>query len=101
MTQDSARQWLFGRTNTISTLRKHKEMGDTRYVLQGRNENIGQLWPKNQVLRLGKNKEELLSSKAQKWFDMLESGEKTPRTLINSCMELTGKLKKYIGYKTR
>jgi predicted peroxiredoxin len=82
-------------------LKKAQEMGDTRYVLQGRNENIGQLWPKNQVLRLGKNKEELLSSKAQKWFDMLESGEKTPRTLINSCMELTGKLKKYIGYKTR
>ena len=82
-------------------LKKAQEMGDTRYVLQGRNENIGQLWPKNEVLRLGKTKPELLSSKGEKWLAMLDSGEKTPRTLINSCMELTGKLKKYIGYRTR
>ena len=82
------------------TLKKAIEMGDTRYVLQGRNENTGKLWARNEVLRLGKKEAELLSSKAEKWLEMLENGT-TPKQLINDCTKLTGKLKKYIGYKVR
>ena len=82
------------------TLKKALAMGDTRYVLQGRNENGGKLWAKNTCLRLGKDKEELLSSKAEKWLEMLEKGT-TPKQLLNDCTKLTGKLKKYIGYKVR
>ena len=72
--------------------------GDIRFLLQGRNENGGTLWAKPQVMRLGKDKEELLSKKAEGWYEKLKAGS-TPADLINGCTELTGKLKKYDGYR--
>ncbi|MDO5538312.1 MAG: hypothetical protein Q4F72_12395 [Desulfovibrionaceae bacterium] len=74
--------------------------GDTRYVLQGRNENGGVLWARPEIQALGKDKTELLSGKAEGWLKMLEDGTK-PADLVNKCTELTGKLKKYDGYKVR
>lgn len=74
--------------------------GDTRYVLQGRNENGGLLWARPEIQALGKDKQELLSARAEDWLKMLEDGMK-PADLVNKCTELTGKLKTYGGYKVR
>ena len=73
--------------------------GDTRYLLQGRNENGGYLWAKPEVQLLGKDKPALLSEKAEGWLKKLEKGTPVP-VLINSAPELTGKLKTYDGYKS-
>lgn len=88
---------LYQNDEKQSLLAANRE-GNIRFLLQGRNENGGRLWAKPQVLRLGKDKEELLNKKAQAWYDRLKAGT-TPADLINSCTELTGKLKKYDGYR--
>ncbi len=81
------------------TVAKAVQQGNTRYLLQGRNENGGYLWPKPEVQQLGKDKPELLSSKAEGWLKMLDSGTSVP-ALINNAPKLTGKLKTYEGYKS-
>jgi hypothetical protein len=82
-------------------LPKAQAMGDTRYVLQGRQENNGaHLWARPETQLLAKSAPGLLSSKAEKWYAMLENGTK-PGELLNQCTKLTHKLKTYIGYKTR
>jgi hypothetical protein len=80
-------------------LAKAQAMGDTRYVLQGRNENIGQLWPKNATLLL-KKKEGVLSPKGEKWLALLDGGMK-PGDLINNYTKFKGNLKMFNGYKSR
>ena len=82
------------------TLEESLKAGDTRYVLQGRNENGGYLWARPEIQALGKDKPVLLSSKAEGWLKMLESGT-TPKQLLDQAPTLTGKLKTYEGYKTR
>ena len=82
------------------TLEESLKAGDTRYVLQGRNENGGYLWARPEIQALGKDKPVLLSSKAEGWLKMLESGT-TPKQLLDQAPSLTGKLKTYEGYKTR
>ena len=82
------------------TLEESIKAGDTRYVLQGRNENGGYLWARPEIQALGKDKPVLLSSKAEGWLKMLESGT-TPKQLLDQAPSLTGKLKTYEGYKTR
>jgi len=82
------------------TLAKAVAMGDTRYVLQGRNENGGYLWPKMEVQRLGKDKEEFLSEKGQKWLAMLDSGTSI-KDLVNNNTKFKGNPEKFAGYKTR
>ncbi len=74
--------------------------GDTRYLLQGRNENAGQLWSRPETQALGKKNPQLLSEKAEVWLQMLRDGM-TPRDLLNKAPELTGKLTRYDGYKNR
>ena len=81
------------------TVAKAVQQGNTRYLLQGRNENGGYLWPRPEVQQLGKDKPELLSSKAEGWLKKLESGTTVP-VLINDAPKLTGKLKTYDGYKS-
>ena len=90
-------------------LAKAVAMGDTRYCLQGRNENGGYLWAKPEVQRLGKDKETLLSDKGNKWLGMLEGGMSI-KELINNNTKLKGKNFKgdgvgdkpaFAGYKTR
>ena len=81
------------------TVAKAVQQGNTRYLLQGRNENGGYLWPRPEVQQLGKDKPELLSSKAEGWLKMLENGTSVP-ALINDAPKLTGKLKTYDGYKS-
>ena len=73
--------------------------GNTRYVLQGRNENGGYLWAKPEVQRLGKDSTELLSGKAEGWLKKLNEGTSIP-DLINAAPQLTGKLATYDGYKS-
>jgi len=81
------------------TVAQAVKKGDTRYVLQGRNENGGYFWAKPEVQLLGKDKPTLLSSKAEGWLKKLESGTPVP-VLINDAPKLTGKLKTYDGYKS-
>ena len=81
------------------TVAQAVKKGDTRYVLQGRNENGGYFWAKPEVQLLGKDKPTLLSSKAEGWLKKLESGTPAP-VLINDAPKLTGKLKTYEGYKS-
>lgn len=80
------------------TVKEAVESGNTRYVLQGRNENGGVFWPRAEVLRLGKKDEELLNSKAEGWLKKLEEGTSVSG-LVNDAPRLTGKLSSYGGYK--
>jgi len=74
--------------------------GEIRFVSQGRNENTGLFIPQTGSIMLGKTKAGVLSEKAEGWKKKLESGT-TPNQLLNDCVNLTGKLKKYIGTKVR
>ena len=74
--------------------------GEIRFLLQGRQENGGVFWPRPETQLLGADGPALLSDKAEKWLDMLESGIST-HELLNKCTELTGKLDTYKGTKTR
>ncbi len=77
-----------------------QQVGDIRYVLQGRNENGGFLWAKPEIQSLGADSPVLLNKKAESWLKMLNEGMK-PADLVNRCTELTGKLRTYGGYRSR
>ncbi|SDF67955.1 hypothetical protein [Desulfovibrio legallii] len=81
------------------TVAEAVKQGQTRYVLQGRNENGGYFWPRPEVQLLGKDKPVLLSAKAEGWLQKLREGVRVP-ALINDAPRLTGKLKTYDGYKS-
>ena len=70
--------------------------GNTKYILQGRNENIGQLWNNYETLRLGKTSNGLLSDKALKVVEELNNN----KSIADVIKENTS-LKDYQGYKTR
>lgn len=79
------------------TLAKANAAGDTLFLLQGRNENTGTLWPDNQTLLLGKKDKAFLSDKALKAESELAQGRS-----IKDVLQANSKLKdKYQGYKTR
>ena len=82
---------------TNITLAKANAAGDTLFLLQGRNENTGTLWPDNQTLLLGKKDKAFLSDKALKAESELAQGRS-----IKDVLQANSKLKdKYQGYKTR
>ncbi|MCH4158059.1 MAG: hypothetical protein LKF34_05635 [Acidaminococcaceae bacterium] len=70
--------------------------GDTRFILQGRNENTGKLWPKTETWQVGKKAAANLSPKALKAKTELENGKS-----IAQVLQADTKLKDYQGYKTR
>lgn len=79
------------------TLAKANAAGDTLFLLQGRNENTGTLWPDNHTLLLGKKDKAFLSDKALKAESELAQGSS-----IKDVLQANSKLKnKYQGYKTR
>lgn len=82
------------------TLDDTLKSGDTLYLLQGRDENVGKLWSRPETQALGRKTPLLLSVKAETWLKMLRDGM-TPRDLLNKAPELTGKLRRYDGYKNR
>ena len=85
-------------------LAKAQEMGDTLYVMQGRDETVPALWKNNATLSVGKEpgQEALLSANGQKWLEMLEDGTyDSIGALINDCVNINHKLGFYVGYKTR
>lgn len=77
-------------------------LGDTLYVLQGRDENKGILLPTSACINLGKDESRVLAPKAEKWYEDLATGKySSVGDFINHCVEITGKLKTYDGYKTK
>ncbi|WP_196605154.1 HAD family hydrolase [Pectinatus haikarae] len=78
------------------TLQQANAAGDTKFVLQGRNENTGRLWPDDQTLLLGKQDKVFLSDKADKAVTELNNGAS-----IAEVLQKNTKLKDYKGYKTR
>lgn len=82
--------------NNGITLAEANKNGDTLYLLQGRNENTGTLWPSDQTQLLGKSENVILSDKAQEAIKQLDAG-KSIRDIFNE----NTKLKDYPGYKTR
>ena len=70
--------------------------GNTKYILQGRNENVGQLWNSYETLRLGKTSNGLLSDKALIVVDELNNNKS-----ISDVIKENTSLKDYQGYKTR
>ena len=69
--------------------------GNTKYILQGRNENIGQLWNNYETLRLGKTSNGLLSDKALKVIDELNNNKSIADVIKETLF------KRLQGYKTR
>ncbi|MFV0517573.1 MAG: hypothetical protein ACK5MV_09260 [Aminipila sp.] len=83
-------------------LKAAQDLGDTLYLLQGRDENKGILLPQAECINLGKTDALLLSDDAQEWYGYLIDGKyKTVKDLINDCVNLSGKLDIYDGYKTK
>jgi hypothetical protein len=78
------------------SLAQANKNGDTLYLLQGRNENTGTLWPDDKTLLLGKKDKAYLSDKAQKVIQELDAGKSIAEVLKENT-----KLKDYQGYKTR
>ncbi len=78
------------------TLAEANAKGDTLYLLQGRNENTGALWPDDATLLLGKQDKAFLSDKALAVIGQLDSGKTIAQVLQDNT-----KLKDYQGYKTR
>ncbi len=72
-------------------------MGDTLFILQGRNENGGWLLPQAESINLGKTSAILFSANGQKWYDMLVAGTSI-RDLVNNNTRMGAA---YVGYKTR
>ena len=70
--------------------------GDARFILQGRNENIGQLWPQAATWQVGKKAAANLSPKGLKVKAELENGKS-----IAQVLQANTQLKNYQGYKTR
>ena len=82
--------------NNNITLQQANAAGDTKFMLQGRNENDGQLWSDNQTVFLGKTDKVFLSDKANKAIDDLNNGMS-----IKDVFQKNTQLKDYQGYKTR
>ncbi|MBU2703419.1 hypothetical protein Ga0466249_004564 [Sporomusaceae bacterium BoRhaA] len=78
------------------TLQQANDNGDVRYVLQGRNETVGLLWPDNQTIFLGKTDKVFLSDRAKQAIAELDSGMS-----IAQLLKKDTSLKDYQGYKTR
>jgi hypothetical protein len=70
--------------------------GDALFLLQGRNENIGQFWADDNTMLLGKKAKAFLSDKGKKPITQLNSG-----ISIAQVLKADTKLKDYQGYKTR
>ena len=70
--------------------------GDTRFILQGRNENIGQFWPQAATWQVAKKSATNLSPKGLKAKAQMEQGQ-----TIAAVLAADTKLKDYQGYKTR
>lgn len=79
------------------------EMGDILYLLQGRNENGGYFWSRQETQLLGKNEPALFSAKAEEWYKSFVTNNEyaSVKAFIDNCVNLTGKLKTYVGYKAR
>ena len=78
------------------SLAEANKNGDTLYLLQGRNENTGTLWPTDQTLLLGKTQNAYLSAKAQEAIKQLDDGKS-----VGDVFDDNTKLADYQGYKTR
>lgn len=78
------------------TLQQANNAGDTKFLLQGRNENTGTLWADNTTLLLGKKENSYLSDKATNAIKQLDQG-----LSIKDVLQKDTKLKDYQGYKTR
>ena len=87
---------IYQRENDISVA-EAVAMGDTLYVMQGRNENGGWLLPQAESINLGKTEAVLLSAAGQQWYDLLVAGTSI-RDLVNENTKLGSA---YIGYKMR
>ncbi len=70
--------------------------GDTKFLLQGRNENAGAFWTDDHTELLGKKDKAYLSAKGEAALTQLNQGESIGQVLQNGT-----KLKDYIGYKAR
>ncbi|MDU2063597.1 MAG: hypothetical protein E6713_02055 [Sporomusaceae bacterium] len=78
------------------SLQQANDQGDVKYILQGRNETTGQLWPDRQTQFLGKSSKVFLSDRALKAVAELNGG-----MTIGQMLAKDTKLKDYQGYKTR
>ena len=78
------------------TVAEANAAGDTRFILQGRDENTGKLWADDHTQLLGKKDKAFLSDKAQKAIAGLESGQ-----TIRQVLQENTQRKDYPGYKTR
>ena len=77
------------------TLAKANAAGDAKFLLQGRNENTGTLWPDTATLQLGQEEPQRLSDKAEKAVQQLEKGMS-----IKEVLQRDAHLKEYKGYKS-
>lgn len=85
----------FEQKKSISLLDANKN-NDVKYILQGRNETIGQLWPEENTQFLGKTNKSFLSERALNAINDLDNGMSFAQMLAKNT-----KLKDYQGYKTR
>ena len=86
---------VYQKKHNISLAQANKN-GDTKFILQGRNENVGKLWAEDYTLLLGKAENAFLSEKGQKTLTQLEEGQS-----IRKVLQQDTKLKDYKGYKSR
>lgn len=78
------------------TVQMANESGNTKYILQGRNENTGRFWADDHTLLLGKTTKAYLSPKAENTIKQLNEG-----MTIAEVFKKDTKLKDYQGYKSR
>ncbi len=78
------------------SLQEANQNNDVKYLLQGRKETTGQLWPEQDTMFLGKAKTGFLSERALHAMNDLDSGMSIAQMLAKNT-----KLKDYPGYKTR
>jgi len=86
---------FYEQQHAISLLDANKN-NDVKYILQGRNETTGQLWPATQTQFLGKHDSVFLSERALHAVQDLESG-----LPISKMLSQNTKVKDYLGYKSR
>lgn len=86
---------VYQKKHGISLAQANKN-GDTKFILQGRNENIGQLWSEDYTQLLGKTEPAFLSQKGETALAQLEKGQS-----IREILQQDTKLKDYKGYKSR
>jgi hypothetical protein len=78
------------------TLQQANDAGDTKFLLQGRNENKGTLWANDTTVLLGKKEKSYLSDKATTAINQLDQD-----LSIKDVLQKDTNLKDYQGYKTR